>query len=891
MNEENLVIHKIFSAVSSKSQEKIALQIKRENLWQSFSYKEVELYSLRVGALLIKEGFKKSEFAAIILENRPEWAIIYLGIMHAGLTSVPLDSQLSPQEIRDLIIDSGVRIIFCSHSLFINKIKEVIQDIAIKVVVLDIEDKNDKNCINFSDIDHISLDNIVWPTVLPEDIASLIYTSGTTAKPKGVLLSHKNICSNFKSIAGLNIYLPSDNTLCILPLYHTYAFMVTLIMPLFKGAMVTYFALSFKPQDLSLIIKEAQVTMLVGVPQLFFLLHKAIFDKIKKFPSFLLPFLLPFIRQKLAKQFGRSLRLLVSGGARLEPKIGKDLSRLLGIRLIEGYGLTETSPVVTLNPPHKIKFGSVGKVIPGVQIKIFNPDKFGIGEVLIKGPNVMLGYFKQPDLTNQVIKDGWFYSGDLGFIDSRGYLFLTGREKDVIVLSSGKNIYPEEVEEYYGRSPYIKELCILSRRQERAGRIIESLFAVVVPNLEYFRQKNETDIQAKIRWELENLSRNLPGYKHIMGFLVTKDALPRTALRKIKRYEVQEKYVKLELVGVEAKEPVFLEEDTKLLKNDVARKIISYLSKELNKPVYLDSHLEIDLGIDSLTKVELGLGLEALFSIKIPDEFFYTTSTVKEIVKNVLDIIDRPESVIGAPQDVPISWSEILKKKPKEIVTEKIRTDSVFLDKLPTFIFKIIFLFILRLFWLLRIEGKSLLPKQGPYLLCPNHASYLDGFVVFSSLPFGIAKNAYFLGYSKILEHPLIGWANKVARLIPIDPSQNLTDAMQAVSFVLSHKKIVCLFPEGRRSVDENMGEFKKGVGILIKELNIPVVPIYIKGSHYSWPRTKHLPRLYPLKIIFGKPVRWQELIKKHIGEFTDDYAATAQGLRQEVVKLKCQNI
>jgi len=888
MNQEELLIPKLFSNTVSCFPDKVALQIKRDSVWQRFTYRQVEDLSLKVATFLLKEGLKKTDTVALILENRPEWAIIYLGLMYAGLICVPLDPQLSGEEIKNFIDDSNTKVIFCFYNIFTKKIGQDIGGRLTKIIILDAPDSEDINFVRFSEIENIQMEKAILPVVLADDVASLLYTSGTTGKPKGVLLTHKNICSNFKSIAGLNIYLPSDNTLCILPLYHTYAFMVTLIMPLFKGAMVTYFALGFKPQDLSAIIKEAQVTMLVGVPQLFFLLHKAIFDKIKKFPSFLLPFLLPFIRQKLGEQFGRGLRLLVSGGARLEPKIGKDLSRLLGIRLIEGYGLTETSPVVTLNPPDKIKFGSVGKVIPGVQIKIFNPNKSGVGQVLIKGPNVMLGYFKQPDLTNQVIKEGWFYSGDLGFIDSRGYLFLTGRQKDVIVLSSGKNIYPEEVEEYYGRSPYIKEICILSRRQERAGRVIESLFAVVVPNLEYFRQKNEMDIQAKILWELENLSRNLPGYKHIMGFLVTKDALPRTALRKIKRYEVQEKYVKAALRRAEAKEPVFLEEDTKLLKNGVARKIINYLSKELNKPVYLDSHLEIDLGIDSLTKVELGLGLEALFSIKIPDELFYTASTVKEIVKNILDIIGRPESVIETPEEVPISWGEILKENPKEIVTEKIRIESDFLNKLIIFIFKNIFLFIFRIFWLLRIKGKNLLPKQGPYLLCPNHASYLDGFVVFSSLPFGIAKNTYFLGYSKILEHPLIGWANKATRLIPIDPSLNLTDAMQAVSFVLSHKKIVCLFPEGRRSVDENIGEFKKGVGILIKELNIPVVPIYIKGSHYSWPRTKHLPRLYPLKIIFGKPLRWQELITKHIGEFVNDYAAIAQGLREEVAKLTC---
>jgi long-chain acyl-CoA synthetase len=191
-----------------------------------------------------------------------------------------------------------------------------------------------------------------------------------------------------------------------------------------------------------------------------------------------------------------------------------------------------------------------------------------------------------------------------------------------------------------------------------------------------------------------------------------------------------------------------------------------------------------------------------------------------------------------------------------------------------------------RIFWLLKIKGVGNLPKDGPYLICPNHASFLDGFVVFSSLPLKLAINTYFVGFSYIFEYPLSKWALKLARLLPINPDINLTDAMQAISYLLSHKKIVCIFPEGLRSVDEKVKEFKKGVGILIKELDTPVVPVYIKGSHQSWPRTSSLPKPYPLKIIFGKPCLGKELLKQREENMKDDYETIAQGLREELFKL-----
>lgn len=891
---DNLLVHKLFEKAAQANPQKIALQIKRDEQWFRYSYADIKSGAESIAVFLLKEGLAGQERVGIILENRPEWAMIYLGIMYAGLTAVPFDIQLNAQELKNLSSDSGIRVLFCSYNIFRDKVTpkglgdsgyfSAKNSRCPYFVILDGPELKQQNIVNFSEIKNIAADTFSFPQVSEEGIASLIYTSGTTAKPKGVLLTHRNFCANFKSIEVLKICTPSENILSILPLHHTYAFMVTLLLPLFLGAKVTY-CYSFKPQDLSAIIKEAQVTLLVGVPQLFSMMHKAIFEQAKHIPAFILPFLTPVIRAKVRQKFGRSLRLFASGGARLEPKVANDLFKLLRIKIVEGYGLTETSPVVSLNPPQKIKFGSVGKPVPAVEVRILNPDANGVGQVLIKGPNVMKGYFNQPQLTSEVIKEGWFYSGDLGYLDKEGYLFLTGREKDVIVLASGKNIYPDELEEYYSKSPYIKEMCIFAKSEEKFGRRSESLYAVVVPNLDYFKERNESDIRGKVRWEFENLGKHLPSYNHIMGFIITKEDLPRTALKKLKRYEVRQKYLQEMPQKPAVKEAQFTEEELKSLNPDVARKVINYISGQIKKPVTLESHLEIDLGIDSLSRVELGLGLESLFGISIPEEAFYKISTVKEVILSIMEITGKAAVTAVPAQPAQKSWREILKEEPRQQILKKIKIHPGPVDILFSFIFRYIFLIIFKLFWLLRARGRKNLPAKGPYLVCSNHASYLDAFVIFTGLKLRQGMNIFFLGHAAIFEHPFVSWAIKVARLIPIDPNVHLTDAMQAVAYVIGRGKSVCIFPEGRRSIDENVGEFKKGVGILIKELDIPVVPVYIKGSHHSWPRGNLLPKPYPLKVIFGPALSLKELQAKAKAE---SYEALAEALREEVVKLAC---
>ncbi len=889
MDKDPLLIHRLFLDMACKYPQDIALQLKKGALWERRTYREVEESSRKIASFLAREGFKKSDFAVLVSENRPEWAVAYLGIVRAGLACVPLDPQLSAQEIKHLVADSGAKVIFCARDIFVNKIRQDMAACVTKYIMLDTSQGDDQaDCIELNALLNVEAPSEGFlPSVSPDDTASLIYTSGTTGQPKGVPLSHKNICSNFLSIKKLDICFHADNFLSILPLHHTYPFMVTLIVPLCYGARITYCLTGFKPKELISIINEAGVTVLAGVPLFFSLLHRSIFEQLRKIPRFLLPLVLVCIGPGIRLRLGRSLRLMVTGGARLEPEIASDFAKL-GFTLVEGYGLTETSPIVTLNPPKRIKFGSAGKPVPEVQIKIVSADAAGVGQVAIRGPNVFSGYFRQPGLTAEALKDGWFYSGDLGYIDRQGYLFLTGRQKDVIVLSSGKNIYPEELEDHYNKSPYIKEICILSRKEEKFGHALESLFAVIVPDLDYFRQKGEGDMRGKIRWELENLGRELPAYQHIMGFSLIKEELPRTALKKIKRFEVTEKYLQKQGDKASVKEPLLRDEDRELLLLPVAQKIISYLATELKKPVYPDSNLELDLGIDSLTRVELGLGLEALLSIKVPEEALYGVSTVKEVIVKINEFVEKTGAKEATAKGRAKSWSGVLSALPPARALKRIRIEERFLDTLLTFIFRNIILCIFRVFWGLRVEGRGRVPRRGPFLICPNHASYLDGFAVFAGLPLRNAPHVFFLGFSRIFEHPLVRWAITTARLIPVDPHADFTETMQCIAYLVKHKKSVCIFPEGRRSIDEQVGEFKRGVGILIKELGVPAVPVYIKNSHRSWPRGKRLPRFVALKITFGTPLEPQDLLSAQVKrDSADEYETIARGLRDAVLGLK----
>ena len=862
----------------------VACQTKEGNIYQTFTYARLYELSLKFANLLKQEGLAKGELIAILLENSPFWPAIYFGIIGIGATAVPIDPKLTPYEVNNVLRDSGARILFSSAELYEPLEARLKNILSFKKTLL----------YPFKEIDTLRPEEISVENN-PQDIASILYTSGTTASPKGVMLTHKNFSSNFESIFGLKIILPQDNIIALLPLHHSYPFMVTLLTPLFTGAKITFLN-SLKSEDLLKCCEETNATILVGVPQLYHLLHKAIFEKIPN-PSIFLPILKAgnlvrkslrlnlnkILLKKLHQKFGSSLRFFASGGARLDPKVGYELT-LLGFTILEGYGLTETSPVVTFNPLKRVRIGSVGPPIPKVKIKINNPNRENAGEVLIQGPNVMKGYYKKPKETLEVLKEGWFYSGDLGFIDKKGYLHLTGRSKEIIVLSSGKNIYPEEIENHYLKSPYIKEMCVL----ETTSAGLSSLYAVVFPNVDYFRKTREINIQGKIRWILENLSKELPSYKRIMGFTIAKEELPKTRLGKLKRYEIKAGYlpaggapgaeigqIKKDAVSDEGLAP----------REPLTAKILELVSQQLKTKVNLNDHLELDLGIDSLSRVELAIAFEKKFNVNIPDADFSEIFTVKELIAKIGSLLNTGQEKLK-PNLQPV-WSQIIQKEPKREILDKIVLRPGIADKIISFLLLNLTLLALKIFWKLKIKGRENLPLDKPFILCPNHASYLDGFVAAASVGIRRELNLFFLGYSVYFQHPLVRWAVKIARLIAVDPAVNLTEAMQASSYVLRNNKSLCVFPEGERSIDDQIKPFKKGAGILIKETSALVVPCYIQGSHRSWPRGKTFPIPSPIKIIFGKPYTREELketgAKKTDG---DEYEAIAAGLREKVMEL-----
>jgi long-chain acyl-CoA synthetase len=371
--------------------------------------------------------------------------------------------------------------------------------------------------------------------------------------------------------------------------------------------------------------------------------------------------------------------------------------------------------------------------------------------------------------------------------------------------------------------------------------------------------------------------------------------LPRTRLGKLKRYEVKNRYLE-ELKGVKLKdresEKSATDEDLELLSSDVGRRIIEVLNKnvQLEREIYPSDHLELDLGIDSLGRVELIIALEEAFNKTIPDELITKVFTVGDLILQIDKLVlgggaQREPSSQGNGQTL---WKEILSEQPPDNILKKINLAPNRITILGMLLFAEFLHLVFMVVWGLKVSGTENIPRKIKCILCVNHSSYLDAFIVDAAMPAILRKGIFFVGFKAYFEQPFIRNIIKYIRVIPIDPSVRFVEAMQAAAHVLKNNKMVCIFPEGQMTIDGKVKEFKKGVGILAKELNIPLVPVLITGSYESWPRTKPLPRPYPIKITFGKVFNFEELkvAGLKLGA-KDEYEAIAFGIREEVIKLK----
>ncbi len=858
--------------------------------WKSIKYRELLCNTKAIASWLINSGIQKGDRVAVHSENRPEWCMAYLALSLSGGIGVPIDIQLGPNEIKNLLDDSKAKVIFHSSKTEENVKKALKQPDTPQVVQINFDSPDFNKILQTPDTGK-------YPDISEEDLASIIYTSGTTGKPKGVMLTHKNFCSDADALIEAGILSHDDSVISVLPLHHTYPFLGNCILPVFLGTAITY-PQSLKGPDLMAAMRDFGVTMLLSVPQLLELIRNGIFNKIRQLPGPLpkIMFRILNISGPLRRKFdinlgkvvfksvhrslGEKFRFSACGGAKLDPQVMKDLEAL-GLTILEGYGLTETSPVVAFNPIEKRKPASVGKPLPSAEIKIIDPesgkemDIMREGEIIIRGPMVMKGYYKNPEATSDVLKDGWFHSGDLGYIDNDGYIFITGRIKEVIVLSSGKNIYPDEVEKQYLKIPLIKEICVMG--VEEKG-MIESLQAVIVPDTEYAKTAQISHIQEALKWEINNASTHLPSYMRLKGYTLYPEPLPRTPLGKLRRFMVKD------LLQAKDKEQREKGEDQSLIQDEIGGKVAECIRPLLKEiiPIQATDNLELDLGLDSLAKIELVVMLEKVFSMKLPETLTAEAQTVAELI---VRIKEYDSGGIRSVNKMP-AWKDILTTEPPFNDRKKVGFHHNSFDRLIIFMGLQLVKIVSKIFFSLKTEGLHNIPEQGPYIITPNHASYLDAFAVVSGMPSKTFKDLYTLGIQKYFTGRAGKSFARLANVIPIDQEKYLNKALQMSSYVLRNGKSLLIFPEGGRSFDGELMEFKKGVGILAIELNIPVIPAYIEGSFEALPRSAKWPKFKQIKVAFGKPLfpYDADMSKKPAG--TDNYQFFVDELKERVKNL-----
>ena len=879
-----------FAKVAQTNPRKTAITFRQGTRYLAVTYRQLYLRSIELGRLLIKKGLSPAERVAIVIGNQPEWPISFMAIQFAGAVAVPLDTKLPPEEIRALILHSQAKILLCTE-LKRRELKDALGSLE-----------------HFEMISVDLLELTPAPTLKDEGRpveasvqAAFFYTSGTTGAPKAAMLSQTNILSNIDSMKNMGVATSKDVFIALLPLHHTYSFTATCIFPLLLGAQIVYFT-GFNADELVRCLQETKATILTGVPQFFALVHRTINENMRTLPSlprFLLNVLLPLasairccagingnklLLSKLHRSFGRELRLMISGGARLEPNIARDFFKW-GFTILEGYGLTETSPVVAFNRPKKFKIGSVGMPVPGVHVKINNPDRKGRGEIAVYGHNVMLGYYNLPEETTNVIRDGWFFTGDLGYIDRNGFLYIAGRKDEMIVLSSGEKINPEEIERYYGATRFVKELCVFSLQSPEDETGQNRIMAVVVPDEDYFKQVGQANIEERIRWEFENVSNRLPSFKRINGFILSGEKLPRTLLGKLMRYKIREDYSG-EAIALKTRKTKLSFEDLALLADEANRRVLEYISKQLKREVSLDDYLELDLGLDSLSRIGLLLDIQNFLQTEVPEslamELFYAR-TIKELVIKAAPILHQGTRVYN---EKGFSWAQALVESPKDQTLKMIRLTPVLADKLFTFFIFILLKSFFTLFCRMRVEGKECLPENGPCIIYANHTTYFDGLIVASALPFTILLKTYFLGFRQYFYNPYLKKTVRSARFIPVDVSMDIAETLKSCAYVLRNGKMICLFPEGERAVKGEVIRFKRGIGILAKELNIPLLPIYLDGAYNVWPRGKRLPSPAKVTVKIGTLIWPAELPAGHlVGE--EAYELVAEHLRQKLIATK----
>lgn len=787
---------------------------------QKISYADVIKYVNYYSEFL---DITKGDRSALMMENRPESIFSFFSIWAKKGIAMSLDAGYTVDQLAYVLGDSTPKYLFVS-----NKTKKVAEEANSKL----------NNIIKI-----INVDELVLPAEYKikkeefendsnDDVAVIVYTSGTTGNPKGVMITYENIKTNMEGVRAVDLVNETDVILAMLPYHHIMPLCFTLILPMYMGVPIVLLT-EISSASLLKTLQENRVTVILGVPRVWEMLDKAIMIKINE--SSLAKFMFKMAEKinsmairkmlfsKVHKQFGGHIRLMVSGGAKIDKNILEDF-RTMGFCAIQGYGMTETAPIIAFNVPGRERSDSAGEVIPNVEVKIADD-----GEILVKGKNVMKGYYNNEKATEEAFdKDGWFHTGDLGRMDGK-YLIIIGRKKEMIVLPNGKNIDPNDIEnEIIKNTDLIKEIAVTEYK--------EQLLAIIYPDFQQIEAKKIVNIKDAIKWEvIDKYNVTAPNYKKIHDIKIVKKELPKTRIGKIRRFMLKDL--------IEDKDDVIEQKEEKkaiVVPPEMKEKfdiINKYIDERYHKAIDLDSHIELDLGFDSLDIVEFMNFLNETFGINLGEQDFVENKTISAIIKLVnekagkfVEKVDKNENlkkIIESDSDV---------KLPKDAKYAKFL--RVVLGPFFRFYFKY-----------KCIDKENI--KDGAGIIVGNHQSYLDGFMVNNVFTTKEMNDNYYIATALHFKSKTMKYLANHGNIILVDANRNLKNTLQAAAKVLKNNKKLIIFPEGARTRDGQLHEFKKTFAILAKDLNVPIYPFVLKGAYEAFPYNKKFPKRNNVSVQF----------------------------------------
>ncbi len=774
----------------------------------------------------------------IFSENREAWFYAAYAIWNNRSTLVPVDAGNTVHDVAYIINDCKPNAIWTSKSKEAMA-REAIAEAGHTMDVLIMDDYEMEEAAD-EQIADVQYDD--------EQLALLCYTSGTTGSPKGVMLTFRNILSMAQAVGqDVPIITPERRSLVLLPLHHVLPLVGSLFIPIVNGGGVAICP-SLAAADIMGTLQRGQIGVMIGVPRLWQTLFRGIkgkvdahaitrmlynlCDKVQSYRFSRLVF------GSVHKKMGGHLDYCVSGGAALDAETARGL-KTLGLRVLEGYGMTETSPIISFTRPDDIRPGCVGLPMPAVEVKLVD------GELCARGVNVMKGYYNRPEETAAVIDaDGFVHTGDLATIDEAGRITITGRKKEIIVLSNGKNVNPSEVEEKIEcYKDIVKEAAVTEDN--------DLLKAIVVPQDAWKQGKTVEEMEELIKREvLEPYNTTVAPYKKLMSLMVYEGDLPRTRLDKLQRFKLKE--LVLQAQGGQA-ETASAPAEVELQGSPEYQIISHYISTEKRVAVKPTDNLETDLAMDSLDKVALQGFIEQTFGMQITADQILALQSVSQLADYIAECKTRMEV-----EDV--DWHDILLSHSGQ--------PSGPLQRMPLIgrWFTGLCRALYRVAFRPQVKGMEHLP-EGPVILAPNHQSFLDGPLVVTPLPNDTLCRTYFYAKKEHVKGLISRFIASNHNVVVMDMS-TLKESISELASILQRGGNLVIFPEGTRTRDGKIGDFKKTFAILSKELGVPVLPVRITGAFEAWPRHRLLPRPHQLT------VEYLPLIQPRADESYDDLAA-----------------